>query len=229
MINATPQLIAQLGERYVSLDVEEHADLLYTGAQILARIDSSLLALAFPLVRSPALPGMFNPVFHNGKTKRRRLALRWELERAVERIGPAPPLRPIVALPSRIADIALPSSAICPKQYVHGRLRLLNHCVSLTSPAVCARVALGGQNVPLFVGPRVHIPNLDSQLVLVALPDDRATIALLMRDVRGAVKYYPHYRREQLMQDEVEFDVLSIEGIAAPFTKTRGVSGLFFL
>ena len=60
MINAIPQLIAQLGERYVSLDVEEHAGLLYTGAQILARIDSRLLALAFPLVRSPALPAMFN-------------------------------------------------------------------------------------------------------------------------------------------------------------------------
>ena len=50
---ALPGLIARLGNRYVSLDVEEHADLLSTGADILAQIDSSLLALAFPLVRSP--------------------------------------------------------------------------------------------------------------------------------------------------------------------------------
>ena len=221
MINAILQLIAQLGGRCVSLDVEEHADQLSTGAQILVQIDGSLLALAFPLVRSPALADMFNPVFHNGKIQRRRLALRWELKRAVERIGPAPPLRPIVALPSRIADITLPSSsAICPEKYVHGRLRLLNHCVSLTSPAVCARVALGGQCVPLFVGSRVHTPDLDFQLVLVALPDDDpATNALLMRDVRGALKYCPHYRREQLVHDEVELGVLSMEGIAASCTK----------
>ena len=159
MINAIPQLIAQLGDRYVSLDAEEHADLLSTGADILAQIDSSLLALAFPLVRSPALPGTFSPVFHSGKIQRRRLALRWELKRAVERIGPAPPLRPIVALPSRIANVALPPSAIRPEQYVHGRLRLLNHCVSLTSPTVCARVVLGGPHVPLFEGSRVHAPD----------------------------------------------------------------------
>ena len=109
MINAILQLIAQLGGRCVSLDVEEHADQLSTGAQILVQIDGSLLALAFPLVRSPALADMFNPVFHNGKTQRRRLALRWELKRVVERIDPAPPLRPIMALPSHIADTALPS------------------------------------------------------------------------------------------------------------------------
>ena len=219
MINAIPQLIALLGDRYVSLDVEEHADLLSTGADILAQIDSSLLALAFPLVRSPALPDMFNPVFHSGKIRRRRLALRWELERVVKRIGPAPPLRPIVALPSRIADVALPSSAIRPEQYVCGRLRLLNHCVSLTSPTVCARVVLGGLHAPLFRGSRVHVPDLDFQLVLVALPDDPAKNVLLMRDVRGAVKYYHHYRRTQLVHDEFEFDVLSMDGIAASCTK----------
>ena len=219
MINAIPGLIARLGNRYVSLDVEEHADLLSTGADILARIDSSLLALEFPLVRSPALPDMFNPVFHSGKIQRRRLALRWELRRVVERIGPAPPLRPIVALPSRIANIALPSSAIRPEQYVHGRLRLLNHCVSLTSPTVCAKVVLGGLHVPLFKGSRVHVPDLDFQLVLVALPDDPTKNVLLMHDVRGAVKYYPHYLQAQLVHDEVEFDVLSMDGVAASCTK----------
>ena len=133
----------------------------------------------------------------------------------MKRIGPAPPLRPIVALPSRIADVALPSSAIRPEQYVHGRLRLLNHCVSLTSPTVCARDVLGGLRVPLFQGSRVHVPDLDFQLVLVALPDGPAKNALLMRGVRGAVKYYLHYRRAQLVHDEVEFDVLSMDGIAA--------------
>ena len=40
-----------------------------------------------------------------------------------------------------------------------------------------------------------------------------------MRDVRGAVKYYPHYRREQLVHDEVEFGILSMDGIAASCTK----------
>ena len=40
-----------------------------------------------------------------------------------------------------------------------------------------------------------------------------------MRDVRGAVKYYPHYSRAQLVHDEVEFDVLSMDGIAASCTK----------
>ena len=128
---------------------------------------------------------MSNPVFHDGKIQRWRLALRWELKRAVERIGPAPPLRPIVALLSRIADIVLPASVIRPEQYVHGRLRLVNHCASLTSPMVCAKVALGDQHNPLFVGSRVHTTDLDFQLVIVALPDDPAANVLLMRDVRG--------------------------------------------
>ena len=32
MINAIPQLITKLKDRYVSLDIEEHANLLSTGA-----------------------------------------------------------------------------------------------------------------------------------------------------------------------------------------------------
>ena len=46
-----------------------------------------------------------------------------------------------------------------------------------------------------------------------------------MRDVRGAVKYYSHYRFGQLVHDEVEFDVLSMDGIAALYTK-MGVPSL---
>ena len=79
---------------------------------------------------------------------------------------------------------------------------------------MCAKVVLGGPHVPLFEGSRVHVPDLDFQLVLVALPDDPAKNVLLMRDVRGPVKYYPHYRRAQLVHDEVEFGMLSMDGIA---------------
>ena len=113
----------------------------------------------------------------------------------------------------------MPTAEIRPEQYVDGQLRLVNHCVSLTSPTVCARITLGGKHAPLFRGSRVHVADLDFQLVLVNLPDDINASVVLMRDVRGAVKYFPGYRRDQLVHDEVEFDVLSMDGIAASCTK----------
>ena len=116
--NDVPDAIASLGERYVSLDVDEHEAFLSTGNVVLERFDARLAANRPPLVRSPSRPCLFDSVACNGKVRRPRCALRWELMSVVARIGEAPPLRPILALRSRIRDIALPDDDIRLEQYV---------------------------------------------------------------------------------------------------------------
>jgi hypothetical protein len=81
--------VSSLGERYVSADIEEHADYAQRGAKVLAHIDERLLANSRSIVRSPASPCMFDSVSFGGKVLRRRGAWRWELASVVARIGPA--------------------------------------------------------------------------------------------------------------------------------------------
>ena len=162
---------------------------------------------------------MFDSVSFGGKVLRRRGAWRWELVSVVARIGPAPPLRPILAVSSRIRDIALPDADIREAQYVPGVLRLVDHCVSKTEPAVAATLAFGGAGAPIGLGSRVRHPAYDFELVVVSYPDDTRLPISLMRDVRGRVEYFHgHSRTEEFVNVETTFDVLSMDGIAASFT-----------
>ena len=147
--NDVPDDIASLGERYVSLNVEEHEAFLSTGSAVLERFDARLAANRPPLVRSFSRPCLFDSVACNGKVRRPRCALRWELTSVVARIGEAPPLRPILALRSRIRDIALPDDDIRPEQYVDGVLTLVDHCASRDRPTVAATLTFGGPNNPI--------------------------------------------------------------------------------
>ena len=224
--NDVPDAVASLGERYISIDVEEHEPFLSTGSVVLERFDARLAANRPPLVRSPSRPCLFDSVTYNGKVRRPRCALRWELTCVVARIGEAPPLRPILALRSRIRDIALPDDDIRPEQYVDGVLTLVDHCVSRDHPTVAATLVFGGPGVPIREGSRVRHPSYDFELVVVSYPDDPSLPLLLMRDKRGSVAYFPnHTRDESFTNVATTFDVFSMEGIAASFTK-MGVSPL---
>ena len=141
--------MTSLGERYISVDIEEHADFALRGAKVFEHIDKRLAANGLSLVRSPASPCMFDSVSFGGKVLRRRGAWRWELVSVVTRIGPAPPLRPILAVSSRIRDIALPDADVREAQYVPGVLCLVDHCVSKTEPTVAATLTFGGIGVPI--------------------------------------------------------------------------------
>ena len=79
--------MSPLGERYISVDIEEHADFALRGAKVLKHIDERLAANGPSLVRSPASPCMFDSVSCGGKVLRRRGAWRWELVSVVARIG----------------------------------------------------------------------------------------------------------------------------------------------
>ena len=150
---------------------------------------------------------------------RRRGAWRWELVSVVARIGSAPPLRPILAVSPRIRDITLPDADIREAQYVPGVLRLVDHCVSKTEPAVAATLAFGGAGAPIGLGSRVRHPAYDFELVVVSYPDDTRLPISLMRDVRGRVEYFRgHSRTEEFVNVEKTFDVFSMDGIAASFT-----------
>ena len=111
-MESVPRGVSSLGERYISVDIEEHADFALRGAKVLAHIDERLAANGPSLVRSPASSCIFDSVSFGGNVLRRRGAWRWELASVVARIGPAPPLRPILAMSSRICDIALPDADI---------------------------------------------------------------------------------------------------------------------
>ena len=224
--NDVPDAVASLEERYISVDVEEHEAFLSTGSVALERFDARLAANRPPLVRSPSRPCLFDSIACNGKIRRPRCALRWELTSVVARIGEAPPLRPILALRSRIRDIALPDDDIRPEQYVDGVLTLVDHCVSRDRPTVAATLAFGGPDVPIREGSRARHPSYNFELVVVSYPDDPSLPLLLMRDKRGHVAYFPnHTRDEQLTNVATTFGVFSMEGIAASFTK-MGVSPL---
>ena len=172
-MESVPQAVSSLGERYISVDIEEHADFALRGAEVLKHIDERLAANGSSLVRSPASPCVFDSVSFGGKVLRRRGAWRWELVSVVARIGPAPPLRPILAVSSRIRDIALPDADIREAQYVPGVLRLVDHCVNKTEPAVEATLTFGGVGAPIGLGsPRVRHPAYDFELVVVSYPDD---------------------------------------------------------
>ena len=218
-MSSIPAAIASLGERYISLDVEQHADFALRGVQVLHHLDKALAANHPPLVRSPPTPCMFDSASFGGKILRRRGAWRWELESVVARIGHAPELRPIRALPSRIADIALADNEIHESQYVPGKLQLVDHCVSSTAPTVAATLTFGGPDVPIRNGSRVRHPSYNFELVIVDFPDDPALPITLMRDVRGGVEYFHgHLRTECFTHVATTFEVLSMDGIAASCT-----------
>ena len=125
-MESVPQAVSSLAERYISVDIEEYADFALCGAKVLKHIDERLEANGPSLVRSPRSPCMFDSVSFGGKVLRRRGAWRWELVAVVARIGSAPPLRPILAVSSRIRDIALPDADIREAQYIPGVLCLVD-------------------------------------------------------------------------------------------------------
>ena len=218
--NDVPDAIASLGERYVSLDVEEHEAFLSTGSVVIERFDARLVANRPPLVQSPSLPCLFDSVACNGKVRRRRCALRREVESVVAHIGEAPPLRPILALHLRIRDIALPDDDICSEQYVGGVLALVDHCASRDLPTVAATLTFGGPNVAIREGSRVRHPSYDFELVVISYPNNPSLPLLLMRDKRGSVAYFPnHTRDEPFTNVAFTFGVFSMDGIASSFTK----------
>ena len=131
----------------------------------------------------------------------------------------APPLRPILAVASRIRDIALPDADIRKAQYVPGVLRLVDPCVSKTEPTVAATLTFGGAGAPIGLGSRVRHPAYDFERVVVSYSNDTRLPISLMRDVRGHVEYFHgHSRTEEFINVEVTFGVLSMDGIAALFT-----------
>ena len=193
-MESVPQAVSSLAERYISVDIEEHAGFALRGAKVLKHIDEQLEANSPSLVRSPKSP-CIDSVSFGGKVLRRRGACRWELVSVVARIGPAPPLRPILAVSSRIRDIALPDAGIREAQYVPGVLRLVDHCVSKTEPTVAATLTFGGDAAPIDLGSRVRHPAYDFELVVVSHPDDSRLPISLMRDVRGRVEYFHGHSR----------------------------------
>ena len=218
-MESVPRAVTSLGNRYISVDIEEHADFALRGAKVLEHIDERLASNSPSLVRSPASPCMFDSVSFGGKVLRRRGAWRWELASVVARIGLAPPLRPMLTISSCIRDIALPDADIHAAQYVPGVLRLVDHCVSKTEPTVAATLTFGGDGVPIGLGSRVRHPAYDFILVVVAFPDDERLPISLMRDVRGRVAYFHgHMRTEAFVNVATTFDVFSMDGIAASFT-----------
>ena len=218
-MESVPRAVTSLGNRYISVDIEEHADFALRGAKVLKHIDERLASNSPSLVRSPASPCMFDSVSFGGKVLRRRGAWRWELASVVARIGLAPPLRPMLTISSCIRDIALPDADIHAAQYVPGVLRLVDHCVSKTEPTVSATLTFGGDGVPIGLGSRVRHPAYDFILVVVAFPDDERLPISLMRDVRGRVAYFHgHMRTEAFVNIATTFDVFSMDGIAASFT-----------
>ena len=101
-MESVPRAVTSLRDRYISVDIEEHADFALRGAKVPEHFDERLASNSPSLVRSPASPCLFDSVSFGGKVLRRRGAWRWELASVAARIGPAPPLsclqRPLASL-----------------------------------------------------------------------------------------------------------------------------------
>ena len=174
--DAVPDVILSLQEagKLVFLEIEEHADFVTIGRELLLQLRTNLLALPSPIVLSD--PDYFSPRDYGGPIHRRRCAIRGEPQSVVARIGKPPRLRPMVAPRTRIADVALPDTDVRPEQWVEGAITLVPHVLSSTHPTVAARIECGGPSSPVDVGSRVLIDGDDTEVETSGLCDAGALV-----------------------------------------------------
>ena len=219
--DAVPDVVLSLQEagKLVFLEIEEHADFVTTGRELLQQLRTNLLALPSPIILSD--PDYFSPRDHGGPIHRRRCAIRGEPQSVIDRIGKPPRLRPMIAPRTRIADIALPDADIRPEQWVEGAITLVPHVLSTTHPTVAARIECGGPSSPLDVGSRVHIDGDDTVvLVVMSFNDAERRYLRLFHDNRDNpwfLRNVPAHRVSAHLP--TTYDVYSMDGLAASCTR----------
>ena len=218
---SVPNAVLRLQQagKLVFLEIEEHADFITVGRDMLALLRTNLLALPTPIVLSA--PDFFSPRDHGGPILRRRCAIRGEPVTVCSRIGEPPPLRPMRYPRRRIIDIALPDADVRDEQYLEGAITLVPHAVSDTFPTVAGHIVCGGPSASVVVGSRVRIDN-DSEvdLVVMSFTDVHMRHVELFHDSRDS----PWFLRSVAVSRITEHlstihSVLSMEGLAASCTR----------
>ena len=213
-----PAIVEGLGDRYVSVDIEEHEDLLLRGRAVLEQLVINMRALTYPMELSPPTPEGMSPHLCNGPLWRRRIALRFEQRRELARLGPAPPLSLQLVGPKTIAELVPTPPARC--AFLEGTLTHVQHAPSRSIPTVAATLAYGGPTRPVGAGSRVSLKDREGVFVVLHLDAAFGTLTLL-HDVPGNT-YRKGLGRIPIsnVKEHLVFniDVLSMHGIARSFT-----------
>ena len=216
--DTVPAIVERLGDRYVSVDVEEHEDLLLRGRVVLDKLVDNMRALTYPMELSPPVPESLSPHLCNGPLWRRRIVLRFEQRRELARLGPAPPLSLQLVGPRTIAELTPTLPAGC--AFLEGTLTHVPHAPSRSTPTVAAALAFGGPTRPVGAGSRVSLKDREGVFVVMLLDAAFGTLTLL-HDVPGNT-YRKGLGRIPLsnVKEHLTFniDVLSRHGVARSFT-----------
>ena len=213
-----PTIVERLEGRYVSVDVEEHEDLLLRGRVVFDRLTDNMRALTYPMELSPPVPESLSPHLCSGPLWRRRIVLRFEQRRELARLGPAPPLSLQLVGPRTIADLTPTLPAGC--AFLEGTLTHVPHAPSRSVPTVAATLAFGGPTRPVGAGSRVSLKDREGVFVVMLLDAAFGTLTHL-HDVPGNT-HRKGLGRIPLSnaKEHLTFDigVLSRHGVARSFT-----------
>ena len=185
--DSVPAAILRLQQagKLVFLEIEELAEFITVGREMLERLRTNLLALPSPIVLST--PGFCSPRDYGGPILRQRCAIHGEPMSVIARIGKPPSLRPMQSPLRHIADIALPDAGVRDEQYLDGTINLVPHIISDTFPTVAARIICGGPSAPVDVGSRVHMDNkTEVKLVVMSFNDTHMHNVELCHDDRDS-------------------------------------------
>ena len=219
--DSVPHAVLRLQQagKLVFLEIEEHADFVTVGRDMLDILRTNLLALPSPIVLST--PDFFSPRDHGGPILRRRCAIRGEPASVCARIGNPPSLRPMRHPRLRIIDIALPDADVRDEQYLDGTMTFIPHVVSDTFPTVAGHIVCGGPSAPIVVGSRVRIDNdPEVDLVVMSFTDVYMRHVELFHDSRDSPWFLRSVAVSRITQHLTTIhSVLSMEGLAASCTR----------
>ena len=200
----------------LSADMENHADVLTVAdGAVRDEIVAVFAAHGFALVDVTFLC----PTSVGGVPRRKRVALRFERMRMVERLSPCPPLRPMRSPALAIADIMLPLAQLPASAFLPGTVTLRSTPTALDDGVVIAAdLKIVGARTPLFVGSHVMLRGETAQYVVEDFGDDGSLY--LFHDVRRKEHHRgPIERGAVFVHLDQQHHLLDTRGKASAFTK----------
>ena len=200
----------------LSADMENHADVLTVAdGTVRDEIVAVFASHGFALVDVSFLC----PTSVGGVPRRKRVALRFERMRMVQRLSACPPLRPMLSPALAITDIMLPLAQLPASAFLPGTVTLRNPPTALDDGVIIAAdLKIVGARTPLFIGSHVMLRGETAQYVVEDIGDDGSLY--LFHDVRRKEHHRgPIARSAVFVHLDQQHHLLDTRGKASAFTK----------
>ena len=225
-VGALPRAATLGSGEVLTVDAEcsDQMTVVQDGAMIKA-IDERFEALG--KVRTPREFELLSPAESGGGVRRRRWYGHYELRDMVLRLGDAQRLMPQRFPRLHIRHLMLPITMVPAENFAAGQLQLIDHVISGLMPTTAAKLWYGYPGDPLIPGSRVR-PRPGCEVagggpplaaIVYVVTQLYGAYATLIVDSRTDWQTLPHVHQSRFEQILWSQDVLSIDSVAASFTR----------